>query len=915
VGRIGAEMNEDGSSFVTSEEEEEEFETASSEIVKAPGPAQQTSLKIAPGNPGDHSSDLSSLSSSEEKSASTGKPRITGAEEGSSLSSDEGATNAARGRVGGNNGVSVAERKDDGDESSMSLSDSRSVERTRTLEAPPSSLTKTGKISSREEEEEEEEEEEGESESSEKISSVESSEKARKKPVTSIKSTKLSDTRSAVAVAKTAETSVAGAPAAANKCGPLKCPLEGPVEVDIEDLSRICRCGQSAKFPFCDNSHVAFNNANGTNFGFWPVDPVVLGSTLFVCGCGRSARREAGIPLCDYACRPQGDGDVKVTVAAKAPVFLDIVETKKGILVAAAVTTGAPVDVHSTKQTDQVNEVVKASESPRPASVVIKVVDKLRDSSLVDSTSDGEENGESFVSEDDSVAEVKTQPPLPVSVVVAVPSPSAPEVVVQRAVEKQRSVSVVNVDSSEEDSDVAEKQTIKRELEDQARAMKVGEEKKIREEEERRARKQEEEAERKRRNAEQARVEQCQQDDLKRQQERDDQKMTGVLSKKQEKVALFEEEMRRQEVQMVAKRETVLAEEARLKQQQMKERDGAATEARRNAAIAAQKRRKQQGVETTSKAVVVAKSAAVAVNPKAKADALAPLAYNSKPETLIENDLFDSSDESIYLMWEDGAATRSRALNMSVPAGHEELYVSDWDPSSAAARFLVAKKGIAVRIIVSLPPQARAGTHVLDALPLLILSNGMQVRGGSQILDYLVERCAQVSLYNIVFTVFVFFLFQRYRSSGPVFFSTAPKLRVASSIISNVCDTFLGPLLYLYPSHTIAALAGRPAVPMRSADKQQVFEDHLAQLTIIEGYVTRQGPFLTGKAVATCDALLFPFFVFYTNFCHRLSKVLFEGRPKLKAWYRSMLDDPTAAQIVASLNDTVVKNVNSRKYK
>lgn len=144
-----------------------------------------------------------------------------------------------------------------------------------------------------------------------------------------------------------------------------------------------------------------------------------------------------------------------------------------------------------------------------------------------------------------------------------------------------------------------------------------------------------------------------------------------------------------------------------------------------------------------------------------------------------------------------------------------------------------------------------------------------------------------------------------------MFVNSAPKLRVASNIISNVCDTFLAPLLYLYPSHTITALAGRPAVPMRSADKQKVFDDHLEQLSVIEGYVSRQGPYLTGKNISACDVLLFPFFVFYTSFCHRLNKVVFDGRPKLRAWYRSMLDDPVAAQIVKSLNEGIVKHVNA----
>jgi CDGSH-type Zn-finger protein len=57
-----------------------------------------------------------------------------------------------------------------------------------------------------------------------------------------------------------------------------------------------CTCGMSARFPFCDGSHKAFNAANGTSFA-----PVQVTNTeaaakdFYLCACGHSKAR----PMCD----------------------------------------------------------------------------------------------------------------------------------------------------------------------------------------------------------------------------------------------------------------------------------------------------------------------------------------------------------------------------------------------------------------------------------------------------------------------------------------------------------------------------------------------------------------------------------------------------------------------------------------
>lgn len=91
-----------------------------------------------------------------------------------------------------------------------------------------------------------------------------------------------------------------------------------PIEVDIEDIVAVCLCGQSNRFPYCDDSHVAYNAANNANLGPWMAERDKLGSVVMVCGCGKSARRnEARIPLCDHSCK-DADGKCPAAVLATA---------------------------------------------------------------------------------------------------------------------------------------------------------------------------------------------------------------------------------------------------------------------------------------------------------------------------------------------------------------------------------------------------------------------------------------------------------------------------------------------------------------------------------------------------------------------------------------------------------------------
>ncbi len=84
--------------------------------------------------------------------------------------------------------------------------------------------------------------------------------------------------------------------------GPVKAPGIKGIPVDLSDGSRsLCRCGQSAFYPFCDMSHVAVNKQHGTTFSPWRADAEAVGSdVIVVCGCGESKHRNSsGVLLCD----------------------------------------------------------------------------------------------------------------------------------------------------------------------------------------------------------------------------------------------------------------------------------------------------------------------------------------------------------------------------------------------------------------------------------------------------------------------------------------------------------------------------------------------------------------------------------------------------------------------------------------
>ncbi len=63
----------------------------------------------------------------------------------------------------------------------------------------------------------------------------------------------------------------------------------------------LCVVVQLNNYPYCDGSHTAYNEANGTNFSPFKANKTELGKdTVYVCTCGQSKKRnEKGEPFCD----------------------------------------------------------------------------------------------------------------------------------------------------------------------------------------------------------------------------------------------------------------------------------------------------------------------------------------------------------------------------------------------------------------------------------------------------------------------------------------------------------------------------------------------------------------------------------------------------------------------------------------
>ncbi len=68
------------------------------------------------------------------------------------------------------------------------------------------------------------------------------------------------------------------------------------IEIEAGATKWLCMCGLSKNMPYCDGSHKAYNEANGTSIAPFPVkNETEETKSYFACMCGHSKKR----PFCD----------------------------------------------------------------------------------------------------------------------------------------------------------------------------------------------------------------------------------------------------------------------------------------------------------------------------------------------------------------------------------------------------------------------------------------------------------------------------------------------------------------------------------------------------------------------------------------------------------------------------------------
>lgn len=664
-----------------------------------------------------------------------------------------------------------------------------------------------------------------------------------------------------------------------------------PITVDIEDLASICRCGQSRQFPYCDQSScTTFNAMHGCKIEPWVAKRDLLGSTVMVCGCGKSVRRkEADIPLCDHSCKV---GDI-------CPAAVNAADVKR---VATQLAGSAEQRELIASATAGKTQSPRVDGTPRKIVAPAGIAARNRSGSIIAASPPVSPSP----SGERSVAAVAVASPAPQQKPEPTVFSAAPAIYTTKS-QSPRAVKVVDMvgsgvpsdeddddegeseEESEEDSDKFESAAFAREVVPVRRvshapakespqpsaaahsARRTQQEEEEEEEKEKRAaaaaarqralEKEEEDAQRQRDQERQRRLQQQQQQ---QQLEEED-----AQRRKEEERRGYEQKMREQEAKMSER-----AARERARDQREREED-----ALREQAAAAERERKRRFKEEQRERQALQRREDEA---RYAAAALAPVEWKG-PARDGDEELFDSTEEPpLYLPWEDAYRPK--------PVGAEVLYCTRWDPVSLSALFVVESKELAgVRIVHGKPPGGvLAGTRI-EHLPVLHTSQGRVVVGTQNILRHLLER---------------------YPSAGPSFSSRLPQVRSTTGSITNIVELSLLPLLYMYPSHTIIAISGKPPIPMRSAEKEQVFREHLKQLDVLEELASRNGPYLTGNSVTTADAVLFPLFLFYERYFHRLKKVLWNGRPKLQAWWGEMCEDKVAKVLMANAHQEILKILN-----
>lgn len=150
-------------------------------------------------------------------------------------------------------------------------------------------------------------------------------------------------------------------------------------------------------------------------------------------------------------------------------------------------------------------------------------------------------------------------------------------------------------------------------------------------------------------------------------------------------------------------------------------------------------------------------------------------------------------------------------------------------------------------------------------MPLLVLPDGLPLPESEVIAQYILDA---------------------YRTTGPALTASTPEGRAVAALVSRLHDQYVTPIqACLYRA-------------MSGEEREEKLKQLVYQLDVVEA--TCKGPHMAGLEVTGADATWLGTMVFLTEILPRVFHwgSVFQGRPKLAAWWALMQQDPAAAKVI-----------------
>lgn len=161
--------------------------------------------------------------------------------------------------------------------------------------------------------------------------------------------------------------------------------------------------------------------------------------------------------------------------------------------------------------------------------------------------------------------------------------------------------------------------------------------------------------------------------------------------------------------------------------------------------------------------------------------------------------------------------------------------------------------------------------HPGGKMPLLMLPGGQCLPESDVIANYIVDKY----------------------QSGPSFHASTPELRARANAVCRIHD--------MYVSGTQACMYKAMGIEERA--------DKLRTLHNLLNYFERMldGPYVCGSQMTLADATLFPTFVFFLHILpSRFGwRDVFDGRPKLRAWWEVIEADGHATRVIGEIKSVL----------